>query len=239
MSSDSERLERLARALTQADGKRVKLPVVPHADAAAMVAAMHAQLDDAIARRDAEIGERMACRMGCNACCTSPVLATEGEAIAIAAWLREHPEARAQFEAAYVTWRAALGELVEQTSARSAEENAAWMARMQQRHVMCAFNQGGACSVYAARPAVCRRTHALDTNEHCTSETVPARYYEHPEAEAVYDGQRPLRFALHKALRPGSRLELVCASVHRLLGEVSRNAPCPCGSGKKYKRCCA
>lgn len=24
----------------------------------------------------------------------------------------------------------------------------------------------------------------------------------------------------------------------RATGEVSRNAPCPCGSGKRFKRCC-
>ena len=23
------------------------------------------------------------------------------------------------------------------------------------------------------------------------------------------------------------------------MGEIGRNAPCPCGSGNKYKRCCA
>ena len=44
-----------------------------------------------------------------------------------------------------------------------------------------------------------------------------------------------------KAVRPShSKLE------HRAVGtvkndknkEISRNAPCPCGSGKKYKNCC-
>ncbi|TFG37792.1 MAG: hypothetical protein E4H46_01035, partial [Desulfobacterales bacterium] len=25
---------------------------------------------------------------------------------------------------------------------------------------------------------------------------------------------------------------------HRAVQKVGRNAPCPCGSGKKYKKCC-
>src|SRR5688572_26326049 len=96
----SDRLERLVLALAEAEeGKQVKLPVIQRADAADLINAMHADLDDAIARRDAEIGSRMACRLGCNACCTSPVLVSEGEAIAIAEWLRqpEHAAARARF----------------------------------------------------------------------------------------------------------------------------------------------
>ena len=229
--SDSDRLQRVALALAQAVESRTKLPVIQRSDAAGLVTAMHAQLDEAIAHRDAEVGARIACRMGCNACCTSPVLVSEGEAIVVADWLRDHPDVRARFTAAYAAWKAALGDLVEQGSDES-------MQRAQQRHVMCAFNHAGACTIYPARPAVCRRTHALDTNEHCTSDTTPAQYYQHPETEELYEQQRPLRFALHRALRPNTRLELLCVAVHRLLGATGRNDACPCGSGKKYKKCC-
>jgi uncharacterized protein YecA (UPF0149 family) len=26
--------------------------------------------------------------------------------------------------------------------------------------------------------------------------------------------------------------------IGNIMGKISRNAPCPCGSGKKYKKCC-
>ena len=239
--SDSDRLQRLARTLEEAASskQKVRLPVIQRADAAALINDMHGKLDAAIARRDAEIGTRMACHKGCNACCASPVLISEGEAIAIAEWLREHPEVRARFESAYRKWRDDLGELVTQPDAPDQRDG--WMARVQQRQVMCAFNHEGACSIYPVRPALCRKTHALDTNAHCTTTDTPAQCYSHPETEALYDNQRPLRFALHKALRPNTRLDLVCTSVHRALGggaAPGRNDPCPCGSGKKYKKCC-
>ncbi|MCA9676704.1 MAG: SEC-C domain-containing protein [Myxococcales bacterium] len=50
---------------------------------------------------------------------------------------------------------------------------------------------------------------------------------------------------MHRALRPDAGPEAVCDAVARRLGLAAgaaaapaRNAPCPCGSGKKYKRCC-
>jgi hypothetical protein len=196
---------------------------------------MHAQLDEAIARRDAEIGDRMACHHGCNSCCNSPVLVSEGEAIAISEWLRDRADVRARFDAAYPAWRDKLGDLG-QGDAR----DPLWLGNVQRRHVMCAFNHDGGCSIYPVRPALCRKTHALDTNANCASETVAAKCYQHPETEELYESQRPLRFALHKALRPNSHLDLLCSAVHRTLGSAAanRNAPCTCGSGKKFKKCC-
>ena len=53
---------------------------------------------------------------------------------------------------------------------------------------------------------------------------------------------RPLHMAAHAALRGSAAPEPLCDAVHRLLAAstrpVGRNEPCPCGSGKKYKRCC-
>lgn len=34
-------------------------------------------------------------------------------------------------------------------------------------------------------------------------------------------------------------MSLVPTSLQAKRGRVSRNDPCPCGSGKKFKRCCA
>jgi Fe-S-cluster containining protein len=243
---DRERLQRVATALAEAvsareQGKQVKLPVIQRADAAALTNFMHAQLDDAIARRDAEIGARMACGKGCNQCCASPVLITEGEAIAVAEHLREHADVRARFEAAYPTWRDKVGDLVDHAAdQRDAEQTRAWALRVQERHAMCAFNHEGACSIYPVRPALCRKAHALDTNQYCASDGGKVQYYQHPETENVYEGQRSMKFALHMTMRPNGRLDLLCSAVHRLLGGTAagRNDPCPCGSGKKYKKCC-
>ncbi|MGE5185204.1 MAG: SEC-C metal-binding domain-containing protein [Acidobacteriota bacterium] len=246
-TTDPERLQRVALGLAEAvaaraDGKRVKLPVVPQADAAGLVGMMHAQLDDAISRRDAQIGKRMACHKGCSSCCVSPVLVTEGEAVAVAEWLREPANApvRAHFDAAYVTWRDKLGALVAEASApRDPDENLEWCMKAKRREAMCAFNIAGACSIYPVRPALCRKTHALDTNTYCGSDGGKVDYYEHAETEALYEQQHEMRFALHSALRPSGHLDLLCSAVHRLLGGASagRNEPCPCGSGKKYKKC--
>jgi len=35
-----------------------------------------------------------------------------------------------------------------------------------------------------------------------------------------------------------NRMEEIWQSIHGATGVISRNAPCPCGSGKKYKHCC-
>lgn len=246
--ADPERLQRVAKSLADAinagaSGKKVKLPVIQRADAAGLIDMLHAQLDDAIARRDTEIGDRLACHKGCSACCRSSVLVTEGEAVAIAEWLRDpaHASERANFETRFVEWRERIGDLFGGGETGDPDAHREWMANVQRREAMCAFNEDGACTVYAVRPTICRKTHALDTNANCISETVPAKAYQHPETEALYEQQRPFRFALHKALRPNHRLDLLCSSVKRALAAgtvVGRNDPCPCGSGEKYKKCC-
>ena len=38
--------------------------------------------------------------------------------------------------------------------------------------------------------------------------------------------------------RAGRELRQRRVSITRAEGKIGRNAPCPCGSGKKYKRCC-
>ena len=37
---------------------------------------------------------------------------------------------------------------------------------------------------------------------------------------------------------PGAGLEQLSRPIHRDEPKVGRNDPCPCGSGKKYKKCC-
>ncbi|CAN5600569.1 hypothetical protein BH11MYX1_BH11MYX1_05830 [soil metagenome] len=222
----------------------MRLPVIQVADAAGLVMVMHAQLDVAIEARSTEAaakGLTIACSAGCSACCASPLLVSEGEAVAVAAWLGEQPEVRAQFAIAYPAWKKAVGtagEALEHARTDEARNEAAMALRKQ--HVMCAFNREGLCTIYEARPARCRKVHALETNAACGPEgDGKVQYFEHLQTEATFEEQEPMRGALHHALRPKSGLELLCSSVHRMISaRLPRNAPCACGSGKKAKHCC-
>jgi preprotein translocase subunit SecA len=52
---------------------------------------------------------------------------------------------------------------------------------------------------------------------------------------------RPQQAVAHRGSLPGTSgesVEPVIKQVRRQGEKVGRNAPCPCGSGKKYKRCC-
>lgn len=251
ITSDPERLTKVAEELGTAlraahEGTRVRLPVLQRADAAGLVMALHAQLDEAIDERSAEAaakGHHIACASGCSACCVSPVLVTEGEAVTVAEWLTlpEGARARAYFAASYPAWKAGIGDAGETISrAGTDEERRAAVIALLRKNVMCAFNSGGRCSIYPARPARCRKAHALGTSENCGSEgTGEIPYFEHPRTEMTFEEQEPMRGAIHHALRPGAGVELLCAAVQRLLGaSVGRNDPCTCGSGRKYKRCC-
>lgn len=251
ITTDPERLSKVAEDLGQAvrsagQGARVRLPVLQPADAAGLVMAMHAQLDDAIDERSAEAaatGVHIACSAGCSSCCVAPVLVTEGEAVTVAEWLKlpDNAEVRARFAALYPAWRRGIGSTVEAIHrARTDEERRAAAIELKHKNVMCAFNREGLCSIYPARPSRCRKAHALETNANCGAEgSGQVQYFEHPRTEMTFEEQEPMRAALHHALRPGAGLELLCAAVNRLLGSgVGRNDPCPCGSGQKYKRCC-
>jgi Fe-S-cluster containining protein len=209
----------LAKAVEEGEGDpaRVRLPVLQHSDAAALIGMMHGQLDEVIALRDAQIGTRMACHKGCNKCCGSPIVVSEGEVVAVVEWLREHPDVRARFDTAYGAWRDQVGELAGQPIPPDAEESRAYVEKVQARNAMCAFNHEGACTIYAVRPAICRKAHAIDTNANCMSLETPVLYYAHPETEETFESQRPMKIAIHHALRRGARLELLCSSVRHLL----------------------
>ena len=248
ITRDAERLGEVAEQLGTAirSEGRVRLPVVQPADAAGLVMVMHGELDDAIedrTRAATEAGHFIACSAGCSSCCVAPVLVTEGEAVTVAEWLRIPANAaiREHFVAAYPAWRRGLGATVETMHrARTDDERRSAAIEMKLKNVMCAFNREGLCSIYPARPARCRKAHALETNANCGVEgTGQVRYYEHERTEATFEEQEPMRAALHNALRPGGGVELLCAAINRLLSSsVGRNDPCPCGSGQKYKRCC-
>ena len=253
ITGDPERLGRVAGQLGEAIRKaeqtraRVRLPMLQAPDAAGLVMAMHAELDDAIDERTAAAtAERhhIACSAGCSSCCVAAVLVTEGEAVTVAQWLKlpENAATLAWFKTSYVKWRQALGDSVDKMHrARDDEERRAAAIELKHKNVMCAFNREGLCAVYPARPALCRKAHALETNANCGADgTGEVQYFDHPRTEMTFREQEPMRAALHHSLRPGGNIELLCAAVNRLLAakSVGRNDPCPCGSGQKYKRCC-
>jgi Fe-S-cluster containining protein len=249
-TTDRDKLLRIAEEIAEAankpaarDGKR-RLPVVTANDAAGLMALMHEQLDEAIERRTAAIAEGgmvEACHRGCTACCTGPVVVSEPEAVAVAVWLSEHSDLLARFRAVYPQWRAALGSLIEDIFADDSEagrERAAMAFR--QRRTMCPFNHEGACTVYPVRPALCRKAHALETPERCSVIGGEIEYLSHPAVELTYEAQQSMRAALHRALTPGRREELLPKAVLRRLTMATAfpNQACPCGSGQKQKRCC-
>lgn len=246
---DRERLAQVAQGLAKAasslDGKR-RLPVVAAGDAAGLVAIMYEQLDQAIARRDADIEEagiKLGCGRGCNACCALPVMIGDHEAVSVARWLAqpEHAEVRERFLAAYPGWRGALGGTIEEVAdAPDQATRQAACATYFSRRAMCPFNHQGDCSIYEVRPALCRTTHAVGTNERCQDESSAVETISHPAVESVYNAQSALRTALHASLRAGRPHELLPKAVIRRLTRATAfaNRPCPCGSGQKHKACC-
>jgi hypothetical protein len=251
ITTDPARLAQVAGELGAAinaleEGKRVRLPVIQRADAAGLTMIMHAELDDAIEDRSAEAaaeGHHIACSAGCSGCCVSPVLVTEGEAVTVAEWLGlpENKEIKERFLAAYPAWKQGIGDAATALErARGNDELRAAAMTLKRRAVMCAFNREGLCSIYDARPARCRTTHALDDNTHCGAESDgKVKYFEHVRTQVTFEQQEPMRAALHHAMRKTDNLELLPSAVARLLGtsEPGRNDPCPCGSGKKFKKC--
>lgn len=249
----NERLAEVAQELAAAasaapgpDGRR-RLPVVQPRDAAGLVEIMHAQLDAAIERREAAAAQQqiaIACKRGCNACCTTPVVVGEHEALAVAEWLRlpAHAEVRARYEAAYPRWRAALGSLIEKLVEADGSDEAQRTvgAAFRARGTMCPFNHGGDCTIYPVRPALCRKAHALWTSDRCADDLGEIDYFAYAEVEAIYEAQEGMRTVLHAALRPEHGLELLAKAVKRRLDgpSASRNDPCVCGSGRKFKKCC-
>ena len=251
ITTDPERLERVAEELGAAvnamkQGQRVRLPVVRNADAAGLTMSMHAELDEAIVDRSAEAeaeGLHIACSAGCSGCCVSPVLVMEGEAVTVAEWLGfpQNQAIKERFLAAYPAWKQGTADAASALEqARGNDELRAAAMTLKRKAVMCPFNREGLCSIYEARPARCRTTHALDDNTHCGADSDgQVKYFEHVRTQVTFEHQEPMRAALHHALRKTDKLELLPAAVARLLGtgEPGRNDPCPCGSGKKFKKC--
>lgn len=253
ITQDPARLGAIAEALGEAvqssnRGERVRLPVVKSGDAAGISLAMAAEFDDAIAERTARIAEKghvLACNKGCNACCVAPLVVSEPEAATVVEWLSlpQNAEVRARFVEKLAVWRRTAGaEAAAVVAATTDEERRTTAIAYTRKGAMCAFNHEGACSIYPARPARCRMAHALVDNSHCGQHgDGQIQYYEHARTQMTFEEQEDIRAIMHASMRQDAPYELLCAAVDRLLritAEVGRNDPCPCGSGKKFKRCC-
>jgi Fe-S-cluster containining protein len=253
ITRDPERLAAIAGALVEGirasnSGERVRLPVVKNGDAAGITLAMGAEFDEAIEERSSRIaatGNVLACKKGCSSCCVSALVVSEPEAATVAEWLQlpENAEIRARFVAKYPQWKRTTGaEAGPVVTATTDEDRRTAAIAYTRKGAMCAFNHEGACSIYPARPARCRMAHALVDNSHCGQHgDGQIQYFEHARTQITFEEHEELRSAMHAAMRGNANYELLCNAVDRLLGTsaaIGRNDPCPCGSGKKYKRCC-
>jgi Fe-S-cluster containining protein len=235
-------------------------PAVSPADAAALARMMHAEMDEVCDRRAEAVesaGRTVACEMGCNACCAELVMVYRHETLAVVEYL-ERPEnaaARQQFLDRYADWRAAVGDVPERLAVLDmvgrAESFSRAHAQVWKDAVMCAFDDDGRCTVYEVRPNLCRGAHALDTAAHCSAETEDApEYFDFVPVKRLGADHRPVKHAIQRGLGLDYGMAPLCDEVYRVLvpeaGDVARdpstpigrNEPCPCGSGKKYKRCC-
>jgi hypothetical protein len=179
----------------------------------------------------------------------------------------ENRQARASFVRGYKHWKNRigdrLGDLALHQVAGDLEAYEALLAKFWRERIMCALNHDSECVAYPVRPNVCRGCHALDTNVHCRGDDPSGEQPTVLQFQPLDDFTtriRPLLQAVHVAVR-GYRAgpAPLCSTLYRLLessnvpearvqqsrdghqakgGKIGRNAPCPCGSGKKYKRCC-
>jgi len=61
---------------------------------------------------------------------------------------------------------------------------------------------------------------------------------EHAVAASAYAAQQESVLAAHQQAEMAREGEAVVKTIRRQTPKVGRNNPCPCGSGKKYKKCC-
>jgi Fe-S-cluster containining protein len=196
------------------------------ADACTIAADVQRAVDLGAAKR-AELaaaqGHPVACKAGCSACCEQLVLIWAAEAELVAAWLQEpeHAAARQAFVAAYPAWlersAAAIGAVEERTEAGDGPGLLATLVAHWRERILCAFNQGGLCTIYEVRPSVCRNCHALDTSARChpadTTGTAATSLHFKP-LEDFIRRTRELSMAMHHALgAPRGRTEALCRAV--------------------------
>jgi uncharacterized protein len=105
-------------------------------------------------------GLQIACKPGCNHCCAARVEALAPEVFLIADHIQElAPKERAALMDRLRTHATATATA---TATANANANAADPAAPWSQRPTCPLLVNGLCSVYAVRPAVCRKAHSLD-----------------------------------------------------------------------------
>lgn len=170
------------------------------------------------------------CALGCSGCCEELVMVYQPEAIAVTRWLMrpENQAARDAFLSAYPAWKAAAGNTPAQMSDCGARGDNTGYMKLHVAHwrkrVLCAFNQGGACSIYPVRPLACRNAHAVETSALCSGAndgSRPAQRLEFaPLDDYMKSSQKALRAAHHALGEARNRPAALCDAVFHQLQAV-------------------
>jgi len=181
---------------------------------------VHDLADEKIPQVAEKLGRKLACEVGCSACCASVVLVSTPEARLIARALLE-PESSAileRFRARAAEWAEVAGEMVTRAADAHAAGTNERYVRLMKEHgrlgIPCPLNTDGVCEVYAVRPLPCRQVWVADTAAYCMSSGDP----DQPKAELItFD-------AFEEMLQQGRTLT---AGMQHVLGEGIRRMPLP------------
>ena len=241
-----DREQRLARTVTQLDsdpryatGSRRFPGYVSPGDAVEIASALANELDEgarARAKRAEQEGMHIACDIGCHRCCTIVVTAYQPEILRIAQFLSqpENDAERRGFLARYPGWRSAVGDEVEKLPQTMAQAKQSEVDRLHfalwRRGVLCAFNEGGVCTIYPVRPLVCRNAHALDSDAYCVPDPPggkrPTMVDFVPLGRFLAKATRLLHATHNAVAAPAQRheQEALCSGVYRQLTSGATNS---------------
>lgn len=222
--------DELVADLAYAMGRRAFPRTLTPDDAVAIVADLHETLDggaEARATAARNLGRPLACAVGCTACCEELVMVFLPEVLHIARWLvaPENAAAREAFLAAYPAWKERVGDAPARlATAFSGGDKLVHIRAHREQHgkrILCAFNHGGACSIYPVRPLLCRNAHAVGTAEHCAGDDasgIPPQRLSSTELDRWVELARATLRAMHHALG-GRKLwpVAVCEAVYELV----------------------
>jgi Fe-S-cluster containining protein len=232
--TDARRILALMNDLTSSpdyvSGRRAYPRSLDPGDATLITRKVHEAIDEGTevrARKARESGHTIACAPGCHACCEQPILAWLPEVLRVVEHLErpEHASVKAAFLAAYPRWREALGDdvarIAELTAAGDRDAHVRAHFQAWTKRVLCAFNHGGLCSIYEARPLVCRTYHALDTPDPCRADDDSGRapaFLQFKPLDDFVKRARALGTAMHHALGGERQRTLaLCQAVYERL----------------------
>jgi Fe-S-cluster containining protein len=225
-------------------------------EALAALAELGAYVDASTDERElaaARAGTPISCARGCDRCCGQLIMLFPPEIERVIAWLREpaQEEIAERFLAAYPAWRARIGDAPERLRRLSNAGDRVAMGglyiELYKKGIKCAFLHEGACSIYPVRPLICRFAHAIGDPQRCDPNFgPPPEAFDFVPVDRLRERTTPLMQGLGLAMGRKAEPRSLCVEVHAgLTGQkaappatVGRNDPCPCGSGKKHKKCC-